>query len=535
MSLTGSLEDVTVADVLQFIHFGGRSGTLLLSSGNNRGEIGFHRGRIIFARSPNTKRLGELLVEREAITRHDLDGALRVQKRTNCTSALGQILVEMGVLTPERMKDVFERSVEEAVYDLVSWTRGSFEFAVDELKPIDDVSLSPGDILPDIHINTQMVLLEATRIVDERGRFTSGQYPVMDALPEIEGPTRSLPVIIEPPRPLLASVSLSSVQAQTNTAAESSENAAIRLRVQVVSTDRELIEGIEQRLLNQDAFVVQVSARDAGSRFPGEDPPVVLVDLREGCADVQVLGTIRRTRPGAALIALVERHDDLEAELYAAGAVAVVPAKVSIIHACLQNVQRIRSSVGDAQQSHAQLKEGAAKLRRVFGEFRSGLISATISLNLLNLVSESVDRAVLFVAAKTDLLVLGAFGKGPKGEPLARRTQGFRMKLEGAGALTDSLRDARAQTLSYDEARLPEELTALIGRPCTGQCAIFPLLGSRKVIATMYADNGAKNRPIDDVDFLDMATSQVGMFYENELLRRERSRVAVAPEVAGVG
>ena len=33
MSLTGNLEDVSVADTLQFIHLGGRTGTLTLQSG----------------------------------------------------------------------------------------------------------------------------------------------------------------------------------------------------------------------------------------------------------------------------------------------------------------------------------------------------------------------------------------------------------------------------------------------------------------------------------------------------------------------
>ncbi|MCH9058515.1 MAG: DUF4388 domain-containing protein, partial [Planctomycetes bacterium] len=41
MSLSGELEDVSVADVLQFIHLGGRSGTLTVKSRNQEGRIGF--------------------------------------------------------------------------------------------------------------------------------------------------------------------------------------------------------------------------------------------------------------------------------------------------------------------------------------------------------------------------------------------------------------------------------------------------------------------------------------------------------------
>ena len=50
------------------------------------------------------------------------------------------------------------------------WDTGTFEFAIDDLRPIDDIALYPSDVLPDADINTQMVLLEAARIFDERNR-----------------------------------------------------------------------------------------------------------------------------------------------------------------------------------------------------------------------------------------------------------------------------------------------------------------------------------------------------------------------------
>ena len=58
MSLTGNLEDVSVADTLQFIHLGGRTGTLTLQSGEATAEIAFHKGRIVNATGPASKRLG---------------------------------------------------------------------------------------------------------------------------------------------------------------------------------------------------------------------------------------------------------------------------------------------------------------------------------------------------------------------------------------------------------------------------------------------------------------------------------------------
>ena len=42
MGISGSLKDVSVADVMQFIHLGRRTGTLLLTRGAQKAMIGFH-------------------------------------------------------------------------------------------------------------------------------------------------------------------------------------------------------------------------------------------------------------------------------------------------------------------------------------------------------------------------------------------------------------------------------------------------------------------------------------------------------------
>ena len=80
----------------------------------------------------------------------------------------------MGAVTGEDLRNVLQRQIEQTVYELVTWTRGTFHFELDELRPIDDVGIYPGDIIPHIDLNTQMVLLEATRIFDERNRGDGG-------------------------------------------------------------------------------------------------------------------------------------------------------------------------------------------------------------------------------------------------------------------------------------------------------------------------------------------------------------------------
>ena len=164
-----------------------------------------------------------------------------------------------------------------------------------------------------------------------------------------------------------------------------------------------------------------------------------------------------------------------------------------------------------------------ARLRRVFGDLRSGLLSATVALNLMHIISESVERAVLFLVRHDCLHALGAFGSGANGKPLAELTRGMRLPIDDPSVLADSLSSGETLTVKFNDAVLPERLKELLGRPRTGQVVVFPVLGARRVISVIYTDNGAVDRPIEDIEILELATAQVGMAFENELLRRQIS------------
>ncbi|HWE26212.1 MAG TPA: DUF4388 domain-containing protein, partial [Myxococcales bacterium] len=174
MSLSGNLEDVSVADALQFIHLGGRTGTLTLSRGEEKAEIGFFQGRIVSAWAPGSKRLGELLVDSGAISREVLEDALKQQGVERPRRPLGQILVGNGALPADAMYAVLKQQIEHTIYELVAWTHGTFDFALDDLKPVDDVSVFPSDLVGNLRVDTQAVLVDALRMFDERNRVQGG-------------------------------------------------------------------------------------------------------------------------------------------------------------------------------------------------------------------------------------------------------------------------------------------------------------------------------------------------------------------------
>jgi hypothetical protein len=94
------------------------------------------------------------------------------------------------------------------------------------------------------------------------------------------------------------------------------------------------------------------------------------------------------------------------------------------------------------------------------------------------------------------------------------------VELGAVNLLTRALDKAEAVASAYDDAGLPAALAGALGPPRNGRVMAFPVLGSRRVISVIYTDNGDRLEEIDDVDVLELATAQVGMAFENELLRR---------------
>jgi ActR/RegA family two-component response regulator len=525
MGISGSLKDVSVADVMQFIHLGRRTGTLLLSQGTKRAMIGFHLGRLVSAQAPRTPKLGDLLVTSGMIDRGILDRAIQAQHTEIERRSLGQILLSSGSLDPEGLRQVIAQQIEQAVSEVMVWDSGNFDFAIDDLRPIDDIALYPSDVLPDADINTQMVLLEAARIFDERNRdraesgqdSSSGTYPAGDAT----NPT----MVMEPHsghHPTNGGFMASEMDDDTQSR-ETPKHAAELLKLHLVSTDTDFAERLGEALQHEVAGVEVTNLTQAGTTNPGEPPPVILLDLRSsGGVTLEQAASVRRARPKASLIALVDPGTSF-VKAYEAGVLAALPADLEAVVACIENVIDTRRDLirgGRVEES----RSGVARLRRVFGDLRSGLISATVALNLMHIVSESVERAILFLVKRDHLMALGAFGMDARSRPLAESTRALKLDMEGESALIYALETGEVQSADFDQAGLPEAFRKMVGRPRTGQVVVFPVLGAQRVISVIYTDNGDRDTPIEDIDILELATAQVGMAFENELLRRQISQ-----------
>lgn len=161
MAFEGNLGTMPVADLLQWASNGRRTGTLRVANADTTKMIYIRKGVIVSCTSTDPREfLGHFLVSHGAIDETALREAISDQERNS--GLLGQLLVQRGAITQERLEEMLRIKAEEAIFDLFTWTDGHFRFLDDDL---------PGYELVPISLGVQGLVLEGMRRLDEWRRI----------------------------------------------------------------------------------------------------------------------------------------------------------------------------------------------------------------------------------------------------------------------------------------------------------------------------------------------------------------------------
>jgi len=171
MSLVGNLEDLSLPDILQIVSLSRKSGILMLEREGQQGKIIIRQGRVIQTISPRQgKTLGELLTARGLLRPDDLKKALEIQRTGEVRELLGDILVQLKFIDEATLEKVVTEQIEDAIVFFLSWREGTFSFELAEIKGRGEFSVDPQAFILDRGIDTQWLVLEGTRMIDERSR-----------------------------------------------------------------------------------------------------------------------------------------------------------------------------------------------------------------------------------------------------------------------------------------------------------------------------------------------------------------------------
>ena len=99
MAIKGSLKEASLPDVLQLLSLGQKTGCLSVADRNNFGRIFFEKGKITYASIVNRRdRLGDILLKGGKITADQLTAAIAAQDKKR-DKKLGEILVQQEAIS----------------------------------------------------------------------------------------------------------------------------------------------------------------------------------------------------------------------------------------------------------------------------------------------------------------------------------------------------------------------------------------------------------------------------------------------------
>ncbi len=176
MAIRGNLSEASLADVLQLLALGRKSGVLSIARDGSFGSIHFGDGRVVFAGLVNRRDgLGDRLVRAGVIGADTLARELAAIG-SHDDRALAHALLTHADVDRDAIEREFRMQVEEAVYHLFSWNQGTFSFDPIESRSLHDDLVS---------ISADALLLEGARRVDE-WTLIEKKIPSLDLLFELD-------------------------------------------------------------------------------------------------------------------------------------------------------------------------------------------------------------------------------------------------------------------------------------------------------------------------------------------------------------
>ncbi len=536
MSLIGNLEDLSLPDILQIISLSKKSGILFIQRGDEEGKVYFRQGKVTLAIGPRNRRnIGNILAEKGLITQAQLNAAVVEQKSGDMKQLLGAILVQMELIDQETLEQVVQQQIEESVYYFLTWRDGTFKFDLKEVDGRLEVGIDPQVLISHRGIDTQWLVLEGTRLIDERkSRGAARSHEVTEGGPGGEANEEKIYLLVDDDdhfsELFVSRVAKSGRQVKrfsgVGEAIEflssslGTEGYLMVIDVVMPTIDgRGFLGGLElARKIVADYPEMPIRVITA---YPDDSvleelqglklPPYILKpnlpgDERSDSAMTRFIEEIFRphrrapaadTTIAAADIAVTRPPTARESSL-------VAPRQPDPTESLTLTVKTLESALNH----HPHLKLMVTDL---MGELHYARTQSEVVLIILRLASELLERAILLKAVRQTAVSLGGFGFESSTITNRDGLRNVSIDIDHSPILSSvlaSLKPARspADTLSPDDI-----ISVIIGDPLPSSWIILPVPLSAEATLVLYGDNGQCHKTIDGAVALGMFISLAGL------------------------
>jgi hypothetical protein len=190
MAFTGELEHLPIVDVIQLINTSRKSGLLSVKGRKGESQLVFKDGYIVSASHLNNSvKIGQVLVDMGMLTQEQLEEGLKKQQIDgDARKPLAITLIDMGLLQEKDAYKALQHLIEMTLVEILTWKTGKFTLQ-HHGEVIDcEFRYYPEKMNNEVNLNTQSILMDALRIFDEKKR---------DGLIDEEDESEAMAAIVE--------------------------------------------------------------------------------------------------------------------------------------------------------------------------------------------------------------------------------------------------------------------------------------------------------------------------------------------------
>lgn len=169
-----------------------------------------------------------------------------------------------------------------------------------------------------------------------------------------------------------------------------------------------------------------------------------------------------------------------------------------------------------------RVRDQLSLLKGLLGELANPKESSEISLLVLRLAAEYFERAILLLVKKTEMVGLGGFGITGDNEPMSHKVARLRVPT-GVDASWKRIIEEKITiiTMISDATELDHGFCQAIGTHTPAEFVQIPMVSRGRVIAMLYADNALSQEPLPDLSAIEIFMTQAGLAMERALLERQ--------------
>jgi len=567
MSLHGDLKHFPIIDIIQLLHGSRKTGVLRLSSKKLESQLVFHDGDLVSANFLNNRvRIGQVLVSAGAITEEQLARALDIQKNAgNDRKPLVITMLEHDMVDETAAYNGIESLIEMTIVEVMTWKEGHFSLETAKSDNPNGYHFSRTKFPQRILLNSQGILMESLRILDEKVRDgtmdeilsiagvsnldldagqTGDSAPALssDRLDQDDAPSMLQQFLAEQRSMVQRSsdqsyrgaevvkkliveefpaaskdlkmelLTLLSGPVKESAVAPRSADIAV-----IVVTQSRLLSTMVRSLCNQEGIYAvstdNIASIDINIRLLlcQSLRLVIFLDVPHDHPQqdtLQICADLRKYRQASVVLASCSRFwETLGLQSLGMGIRAIIPRPCKECGEEPPPLQALAfcSGLGAFLRTLSSEYDSGDEQRffTCMARLRGCKTRMEISAAVLGYLIDLFERAVVFLVTSTGLVAEQSFGVvGEKSEGLAPLSN-LSIPLDDQEIFEEVIKTGQMYYGFHSDSTWPHQLYRLIGRPDSPEVLLFPFIRANKVVAFLYADFGSNTAPVPALHYIE--------------------------------